>query len=113
MPEIPAWWEFTLLALAAWRVYRLLAEDTILDWPRRKLVRLDPTWQEEGDYPGENYRQGVAAFVICPYCLGFWSAVGWWAAWTQWPHTTLVVATPFAISALVALISKLDERLNS
>jgi hypothetical protein len=27
----------------------------------------------------------------------------WWLAWVAWPHWTLVVAVPFALSAALAL----------
>lgn len=84
--QIPDWWAVALLSLAAFRLWRLLAEDTILDGPRAKLVR---------------YRE----FVTCPWCLGAWVAIGWWLAWCAWPHWSLIVATPFAISALVGLVA--------
>lgn len=113
MSNVPSWWEFLLLSLAAWRIYRLLAEDTILDRPRRKLVRLADEWKEEGDEPGPDYREDLGLFITCPYCAGFWIALAWWAAWLLWPHAALVVATPLAISALVAFLAKTDEKLNS
>ena len=85
----PSPWAFALFALAAFRVWRLLAEDTLLDPLRYRLVR------------GK-----LAEFVSCPYCLGAWVAVGWWAAW-YWlsSHWTLVVAVPFALSATLAAVA--------
>lgn len=88
---VPAGWPFLLLALAAWRTFRLLAEDTILDRPRACLLR-----RAKGK--GE-------LFIVCPFCLGFWISVGWWLAWVAWPHWALVIATSFALSAVVALIA--------
>lgn len=113
MSNIPSWWEFLLLALAAYRVFRLIAEDTILDGPRRRLVRIGD-WQEgddEEDLPDE-YREKWAAFITCPYCAGFWIAIVWWIAWLIWPHATVLVAVPWAISAAVAFFAKADEKLN-
>ena len=86
---IPSWYALILLTLAAYRTWRLLAEDTILDRPRSRLIR----------------REGVSEFVSCPWCLGFWLAVVWWAAWWAWPHGVLVAAAPFAVSALVGLFA--------
>jgi hypothetical protein len=87
----------------------LLAEDVILDRPRRWLVRLDREWEEGLALP-ENYRSGLAEFITCAWCLGFWVSVGVWLAWIIEPHGTLVVAVPFAISAAVGLIrTRLDE----
>lgn len=94
--NVPGWWAFVLLALAAFRVFRLVAEDTILDRPRDRLT----------------HRLGEKSelFVVCPWCLGFWITVGWWFAWLIWPHATLVVATPWALAAAVGLVaSRLDS----
>ena len=98
--SVPEWYELLLLGLGAWRMFHLLAYDDILDRPRRYVTRLDPRWQKEGDPTGDRYREGLAEFIQCPFCLGFWVALGWWAAWEAWPDT-LIVAVPFALSALV------------
>jgi hypothetical protein len=96
---IPEWWPFLLLALAAWRTFRLLAEDTILDRPREYLLR---------------HTKGKGElFIVCPFCLGFWVSVGWWLAWVAWPHWTRVAATPFALSAVVALVSLIAVNLDA
>ena len=82
-----------LLALAAWRIFQLIAEDTILDGPRRYVTaRLDAKWE---------------LFIECPYCAGFWIAVAWWAAWQVNEHWTLIVAVPWALSAGVIAAAKL------
>lgn len=92
---VPDWWTVTLLALAAFRVFRLIGEDLILDGPRDRLTR--------------RLGEKSELFILCPWCLGFWLSVGWWLAWVAWPHWTLVAATPWAISAIVGLVaSRLD-----
>ena len=68
------------MALAVFRIYRLIAEDTILDYPRRKLLRLAKEWEQEGDDPGDDYRAEWGIFITCPWCLGFWLSVVAWAA---------------------------------
>ena len=83
---VPAWYPLILLALAAYRTYRVAATDTILDTPRARLSE----------------RQ--LEFVQCPWCLGFWIAVAWWGAYEITPHWTLVVAVPFAVAAVAALL---------
>jgi hypothetical protein len=81
-----------LLSLAAWRVFQLLAEDDLLEPPRRYVTsRVSDYWQD---------------FLSCAYCLGAWCALAWWLAWEIWPHGTLVVATPWALSAGVIGASK-------
>jgi hypothetical protein len=91
--NIPDWWEAVLLSLAAWRVFQLLAEDDLLETPRRYVTdRISDYWQD---------------FLVCPYCLGAWVAVAWWGAWLAWGDSTLVVATPWALSAGVIGASKI------
>lgn len=108
MPDIPSWWEFLLLALAAWRVFRLISEDDILNRPRRWVLRLDPDW-EEGDEPNEEFRFKWSEFITCPYCAGFYISVLWWGAWMIWPHATVMLAVPWAISAVVIGAAKIDS----
>ena len=82
----PNWYALILLALAAFRVWRLLAIDTVLDGPRERLP------------------QSWAWFISCPWCLGFWVSLSWWAGYQLWPHAALIVAVPFAVSTLVGLL---------
>ena len=99
MSDIPNWWTALLLALAAWRIFHLAAFDDILDRPRRYVTRLAPSWRQEGDATGPDYREGLAGFLTCPYCLGFWIAVVVWVAWLVFPTETLWVAVPLALNA--------------
>lgn len=104
MKYVPDWWQLTLIVLASSRVWRLLAEDTLVDRPRRWLLRIGPDWQEEGDQLPEDFREGWAKFVTCPWCLGAWTVVAWWVAWLAFGDWALVAATPWAASALVGVI---------
>lgn len=99
MSDIPSVWEFALLAGAAFRVWRLLAADAILDRPRDWLTRRAKA--EAGEH-----REEVDIFLHCPWCLGFWITVAWWGAWLIWPHATVLIAVPFAANALVALVAQ-------
>ncbi len=84
------WWPFLLLGLAAYRTWRILGLDAILDGPRNRLPL------------------GVGFFASCCWCLGFWVAVAWWAAWEMWPHGTIWVAVPLALSAVLGLVASHD-----
>lgn len=92
-----------LLALASWRFWRLVALDAITDGIRRKVTGLGD-WTEVDVIPWE-YREGLADFISCPWCLGFWLSIGWWLSWLIFPHVTLVAAVPFAVSALVGTLA--------
>ena len=56
---VPPFWAFVIGALAAWRVWKLLACDDVLDVPRDRLA---PEGTKRRD------------FLDCPYCSGFWVA---------------------------------------
>lgn len=106
---VPNWYHLAILALAAYRTWRLLAEDDILDKPRRRLVRLGESWKKDGDPLPDGYRSTLALFLNCPWCAGGWVSVGWWIFWQLSEHWAAVVAVPFAISALVGFArSRLD-----
>ena len=104
----PTWYQLLLLALAAYRTWRLIAEDDITDKPRRWFLRLGD-WREEGDPIPLRYRRGVGSFLACAWCFGAWITLAWWIAYEIWNEGTVIVAVPFAISALVGIVrAKLD-----
>lgn len=99
-PDIPSPYAALLLALAAYRLWRLIAEDDVFDRPRRWLLRLGD-WRD-GQAAPPAYRDRLAEFITCPWCLGFWLAVAWWVAWLGLEEWALFAAVPFALSAVVA-----------
>lgn len=101
----PDWWQALLLALAAWRTFALLSRDTILDGPRNLLCGLPWNWQEDDTVP-KTYRRRLGDFVQCGYCLGFWVSVAWWIGWLLSEKWSVVLAVPWAISAVVILIER-------
>jgi hypothetical protein len=97
-----------ILVAASFRAWRLLSEDIILERPRRWLVRLPRDWEEGQELP-EAYRDELAEFISCPWCLGAWVSIVAWIAWQIEPHWTTVLAVPLAISAAVGITrGKLD-----
>ena len=88
---VPSWYGLILLGLAAYRTWRLLAEDSILDKPRLRLYQ-------------RIRKESFVDFISCPWCFGWWLCLVWWGAWQLWPHGTLVAAGPFALSAVVGII---------
>lgn len=104
MNHVPSWWAFALLALASFRLFRLIAFDVILRPMRVRVIRRA---EVKGTvYVGEKlYRPTLDEFVHCPWCLGFWIVLGLWASWLVWPDATLVAAAPLAISAIVGLVA--------
>ena len=104
--NIPDWWETLLLFVAAWRMFHLIAEDDLLDRPRRYVTRLGSKWEKEGDPVPADYRIGLANWLTCPYCFGAWTVLAWWGVWLVWPHETLIAAVPWVLSAGVIATAK-------
>lgn len=106
--SVPSPWSALILAAAAYRIWRMLAEDTVFDGPRHWLVGLPWGWQE-GDAIPQKYRVALAEFLTCPWCLGFWISLGVWGLWQVDTFKATVALTPFAISTAVGITrTKLD-----
>lgn len=91
--SVPDWWEALLLAGAALRTWRLLALDTVLSRPRmRVLARVS---------------DGAIDFVFCPWCLGWWVTLVWWAGWLAAGTWAVGIAVPLALSAAVGMAGDL------
>lgn len=101
---IPSPFEFVLIGLAVFRVWRLLAEDSVLDRPRAWLLGV-PGWKPTGhETPPDGYRAELATFLTCPHCAGFWLSVAAWGLWLLTPWWALTLAVPLAFSAVVGVL---------
>lgn len=97
--NVPSWYELALLVLAAFRTWKLIGEDTILDRPRNWTLK--QAFRVAGP-KGKDY---VETLLECPWCAGFWVSLAWWGAWEAWPHAALIATVPLAISAVVGVIA--------
>lgn len=104
--RVPSPWEFALLAAAVFRVYRLLARDTITASAREVVTGYDDESAPSPEDQPANARAWLSTLVRCPWCLGFHLSVEAYVAWRRWPRQTMTVATPLALSAAVALAEK-------
>ena len=90
---VPPAWVFALGALAAWRVWKLLSTDDILDYGNLR---------DRAAPPGSQRRE----FLDCPYCAGFWvsalGSLGWYLVEGFDVYGWLVTA--FAMSAIVVFL---------
>ena len=87
----PGPYELALLALAAARTWKLLADDVVLERPRQWVLdRIDTDDAQPWEY-----------FLTCPWCAGAWISLAWWGAWAAWAPGALALASVAAISALV------------
>lgn len=94
-----------VLTLGAWRVWRIISTDTVLDPIRDRI--LGPSSLAGG--VTHYRRKKLAEFVGCPWCLGFWLALGAFAAWHWWSKDdSVLIAIPLAASAGLGLLTNLD-----
>lgn len=109
--------QFVVLALAVYRVTRLIVTDTILDKPREALLTRYPAsdtvfaewadglvWSETVEGWIALEPSWLGDLVSCVWCAGFWISVVavllWWLA----PGLVWWLALPFAFSAVVGII---------
>lgn len=110
--RIPDWWQFLLLALAGYRLTRLVGWDVITRPARESLVGRyeEGSGKEARDSERgkklRGYRRKLDEFIHCPFCMGFYVSLALWLCWVWQPHWTLVAMTPFAVNAVVGLVSK-------
>ncbi|MGL4998065.1 MAG: DUF1360 domain-containing protein [Cetobacterium sp.] len=86
---------FVLLALAAYRLTRLIVEDTIFERPREALFNR---------FPPESTKIGY--LFTCYHCMGLWIATFTVVCYILIPTATIIAALVLAISAIVGLISE-------
>ena len=109
---IPSPWISTVLALAAYRIVRLIGWD---DWPYAVRARRWLGGRNErnrgvtvflDDERGTYTRPVLAKFLSCPWCVGFWLSIAVYFAWLYGGRWTLYVLAPWALSAAVGLIAR-------
>jgi hypothetical protein len=82
-------------ALASYRLTRLLVSDGIADRPRSALI----------DRLNRRGNRKVVELIECPWCTGFWVAVGVVAARRIVPRAWDPIARVFAYSAAAGLVA--------
>lgn len=87
-----------LLALATYRISRLLIVDVIFDDLRNKI------WEK---YPPHNTKFGY--LFTCYWCMSIWVASLITICYTIVPVATTIACIPFALSAVAGLIANRME----
>jgi hypothetical protein len=86
---MPDPFEALLLALAAWRVWHLIANDDLTEPLRDRYVK----------------NEAVLDFIECPYCLGAWLAGAWVVAFAIWPQGVIWAALVFAVASVPVIVN--------
>lgn len=124
---IPGPWATVMLALAAYRLTRLIGWDDLppVEWLRARLVGEEQLHVGSGNQqlgltadrlePRVSFRRPTLNhFVHCAFCQGFWTAAALYGAWVAaghpgaepWRSWCLWGVSPLALGALVGLTAK-------
>lgn len=109
---IQAFLALLAIALCAYRVTRVVTDDTISQSFRAWVWRLayrtagydslrEGTVQVRRSWLGEKAYQ----LVSCPFCLGWWVTIGVFVAWFGWPRTARDVVRLGAAIGMQAFVS--------
>lgn len=94
---IPSGWQFALLTLAVYRLWRLAAIDD-MPWLVTARSRIVGAHHLDGSETWAFDRPTLAHAIHCPWCSGLWVAFSATGCWWLSPHWTVVAAVPFAVS---------------
>lgn len=124
--------ELAVLGFAAFRLSRLIIDDTITEPLRDWLLTNWPGTDVEYD-PEDRHRvkggtieigsrffasaptwtgNRLAKLIGCYACTGFWISLGIAAAYWSWPAVTVWIMLPFALSGFVWLLALVQERID-
>lgn len=108
MSGLPPPYVALVLVLAVYRLTRLLGWDGFppIVRLRDRLLRKRTGRTSGGAETVAFGRPVLAEGWQCPYCLGFWVGLLVWALWLLAPDVTLYVSAPFALNALVGIVSR-------
>jgi hypothetical protein len=93
-----------VLALAAFRTWRLLALDTLPPLVRLRSWLVQADWFQDKQVFG---RPLLEEWLSCAWCFGLWASAGWYICWLEWPRATIYAAAPLALSAAVGICASL------
>lgn len=99
-------------ALAVARLTRLVIADTILEPVRNRLRGRKPSGAHalSGDRIIVAARPKLAEFIVCPWCISFWAAVGVVALQAAAPGVCLPVTAVLAFSLVGSVVHQLADR---
>ena len=92
------WFEFVILALATYRITRLVTRDVITEGFRNWF------WKK---FPPESKKLGY--LITCEWCLSIWVA-SLLIASAMITSVTIAVASVFALSAVAGLLTAYEDK---
>jgi hypothetical protein len=94
--------DIVLLALATYKLSRLLSKDRVTSFLRAPFTRYqgEAGPGEVSEEPrGSGLQRSIGELLVCPYCMGQWVGAGFLATYLARPRAARVAASLFAIVA--------------
>lgn len=104
-------WLFVLLALASYRVTRIVTTDKITE-PIFERIRwgLERRWYAKHDGGSDTHFNSKLAFMLsCPWCLGFWVSGAGTLLVSLAYGLDYPIFTWFAVSTIVGFLGRFDS----
>lgn len=101
-----------LLALAAYRITRLIVIDAILDEVRDWFfTKLDFKKQKDGTFLNRSniFVQKLSYLLQCTWCTGVWVSVGVYWLWTQGYTLPIYIAAVAGAQGMIHALEPSDE----
>jgi hypothetical protein len=98
LPERIGPQDLLLVGTASHKLSRLLTKDKITAFARAPFTEYEAPGEAgevEERARGRGLRRAIGELLICPYCLGLWTAAGFHAGLVWAPRTTRLVASTF------------------
>jgi hypothetical protein len=92
------WFEFVILALATFRLTRLITRDVITESLRNRV------WKK---YPPESSKVGY--LFTCEWCMSIWTASLLYGCFII-TSVTVIVVVPLALSAVAGLLTAYEDK---
>ncbi len=107
---VPDAWPFVLLALACFRVTRIIGWDSITEPLRRTLTGYSddgaPALSEAELADHGRVRVYLSSLVRCPWCIGTYVCLAAYGLWLWHPVAALALSVPLALGAVTGLVAK-------
>ena len=101
LPERVGFGDVVRIALASYKLGRLVAKDEVTTW-----VRAPVTKDEEATEPKpRGAKRALGELVTCPYCIGLWIASGLTYSLVLFPRETRLVTTIFSGQAVADFLN--------
>jgi hypothetical protein len=101
LPERIGLGDHLRIALASYKIGRLVARDEVTSW-----VRAPVTEDERATEPKrEGSARALGELITCPYCVGVWTAAGLACALVLRPRETRLVTTVFSAQAVADFLN--------